>query len=147
MLKQEQHQMLLERLRQRLPHMHALELQSGTDSPDTEDLLYRFWHQSMKVYALQEHTLAIWRELEKSSLPGLGLDPWYLAILDDGTGLSSRPEDNADWLKATRPVVEAYLQSAYLLQLVIRYASTYHEAPGGYYESGWAAILHLYRMR
>ena len=50
-----------------------------------EDGVYRFYHQSYKVFRLQEHTTRIVETLQ-SILPGQPLNPWFLQIVKEGTG-------------------------------------------------------------
>ena len=67
-----------------------------------EDPVYRFYHQSFKVYLLQEETEAIVRTL-KSLAPDRPLSPWFVEIVNAGTGKRFKPEDNAEWMRVTRP--------------------------------------------
>lgn len=141
------HQALLARLRQQQPQLDALHTAIGSGSVVSDDLMYRFWHQSLKVYGLQQATLDIRRQLEQAADPDRGLDPWYETIVTAGTGHRFTLDDNSRWLDATGPIVTAYLHSAHLLRLARDAAERYETAPEGWYEPGWATLLHLYRMR
>jgi hypothetical protein len=59
----------------------------------TRTPFYRFYHQSFKVYGLQDSTRAIVRTLQ-SLAPDRPLNPWFLEIVGSGTGKEFRPEDN-----------------------------------------------------
>ena len=50
-----------------------------------EDPVYRFYHQSFEVFALQETIREIVTELQ-ALLPGRGLNLWFLEIVEAGTG-------------------------------------------------------------
>ena len=58
-----------------------------------EDPVYRFYHQSFKVYSLQQTTEAIVRELQ-DLVPGRPLNPWFAQIVAEGTGHMFTPADN-----------------------------------------------------
>jgi len=110
-----------------------------------EDPVYRFYHQSFKVYALQETTTRIVAALE-GLRPGEPLHPWFTQIVREGTGRAFTPEDNARWPDATKPVVEAFFHARYFLEMAVRYAGRFDTAPQ-LLPSGWAALLELYGLR
>ena len=110
-----------------------------------EDPVYRFYHQSFKVYALQETTTRIVEALE-GLRPGHPLHPWFTQIVRAGTGRTFAPDDNARWPEATRPVVEAFFHARYFLDMAVRYANRFESAPR-MLPSGWAALLELYGLR
>src|SRR6266436_5022600 len=72
-----------------------------------EDSVYRFYHQSFKVFFLQETTKEIVKHLQAMA-PNLPLNPWFLDIIQQGTGKEFKMEDNANWLVVTRPILEAF---------------------------------------
>jgi hypothetical protein len=110
-----------------------------------EDPIYRFYHQSFKVYALQGQTSRIVAALE-SLRPGHPLDEGFRRIVADGTGRTFAPEHNRRWLEATRPVVEAFFHARYFLEMTVRYGRRL-DAPPRVLPSGWAALLELYGLR
>ena len=110
-----------------------------------EDPVYRFYHQSFKVYALQATTTRIVMALE-GLRPGHPLHPWFAQIVRAGTGREFTPDDNARWSDATRPVVEAFFHARYFLEMAVRYAGRFEAAPR-VLPSGWAALLELYGLR
>jgi len=109
-----------------------------------EDQIYRFYHQSFKVYVLQDQTRTIVRTLQ-SLAPDRPLNPWFVEIVDAGTGKRFEPEDNAEWTRVTRPIVEAFFHARFFLEMTIRYADL--EAPPNPLPSGYAALLRLYGLR
>jgi len=109
-----------------------------------EDPIYRFYHQSFKVYALQEQTQALVRLLA-SLAPDRPLNAWFLQIVQEGTGKQFMPADNADWPRVTRPIVEAFFHARFFLEMAVRYA---HVAePPRVLPSGYAALLYLFGLR
>lgn len=136
---------LLTRIKKRLPLLEEL-LVSADDDWVHEDLVYRFWHQSLKVYALQEMTLRIVVLLEEVAPPGRTLHPWFVEIVRDGTGKTFVMAHNDDWTTHTRPILEAFFHARFMLAMLVRYGRELEEAPR-LLPSGWAAVLELYGMR
>lgn len=119
-------------------------LESASSHWGFEDPIYRFYHQSFKVYALQQQTEAIVRELE-ALLPGTRLDPWFAAIVSRGTGKTFDPSHNRNWTEVTGPMLEAFFHARFFLEMAVRYAHL--DAPPDPLPSGYAALLCLYRLR
>jgi hypothetical protein len=109
-----------------------------------EDPVYRFYHQSMKVYGVQRATTDIVAALQ-SLMPDLPLNRWFQQIIEEGTGQQFQLEHNQDWLSHTRPIVEAFFHARFMLEMALRYADL-PEAPTSL-PSGWAALLYLYDIR
>jgi hypothetical protein len=107
--------------------------------------IYRFYHQSFKVYALQELTLEIVAAL-RSLAPDRPLNEWFMRIIAEGTEKTFSVEDNARWLEATRPIVEAFFHSCYFLETAVN-SSRDLSAPPALLPDDWAAILYLYNWR
>lgn len=134
---------LLANLRPRTAELDAL-LESCSDHWGFEDPVYRFYHQSFKLYALQEKTREIVSVLEEL-VPDRSLNRWFLQIVEEGTGKRFEPEHNADWIRVTRPILEAFFHARYFLEMAVRYA--YLEEPPSSLPSGYAALLELYGLR
>ena len=109
-----------------------------------EDPVYRYYHQSFKVYSLQEQTKAIVDLLRKLS-PRSELNSWFLEIVAAGTGKEFRFEDNEVWTSTTRPILEAFFHARFFLEMASRYGSL--EKPPQLLPSGYAALLYLYGLR
>jgi hypothetical protein len=110
-----------------------------------EDPIYRFYHQSFKVYALQERTQQIVEKLQALA-PGLPLNKWFLEIVRQGTGKEFTMEDNENWTATTRPMVEAFFHARFFLEMICKYGKKLAEPPLTM-PSGWAAVLYLYNLR
>lgn len=87
---------LLENIKNRLPELDAL-LEKYSRKWRYDDSVYRFYHQSNKVFGLQNGTLEI-AEALRALLPARELNTYFRAILDEGTGKTFSLEDNARWL-------------------------------------------------
>lgn len=72
-----------------------------SDHRGYEDPVYRFYHQSFKVYALQDTTQAIVAELQ-NLVPGRSLNRWFTRIVAEGTGHVFTTADNERWPAAQR---------------------------------------------
>jgi hypothetical protein len=135
---------LLERLKAEGGALRQL-LRECTDHWGYEDPVYRFYHQSFKVYALQGRTTRIVAALE-SLRPGHPLDAGFLKIVAEGTGRTFAPEHNRRWLEVTRPILEAFFHARYFLEMSVRYGGKL-DAPPRVLPSGWAALLELFGLR
>lgn len=142
----EAHQALLDNIRQRLGTLERLLSEVDTVVGDGEDLYYRFWHQSLKMFALQQLTETIFTALQDLTPSGAALHPWYVDMVSQGTGRTFSLADNDRWLEVARPIVDAYLHSSTLLRLVVHYGRELNTLPQ-LLPSGWATLLHLYSVR
>lgn len=139
------HEELLNAVKANLPKLTEL-LEKCDSSWGGEDYVYRFWHYSFKVYYLQDYTTAIVRELESLCPVDGKMNPWFVEIVEQGTGKTFDISHNKGWLKHTRPLVEAYFHAHYMLTMVVKYGNELDKAPG-VLPSGWAAVLELYQIR
>lgn len=135
---------LLLNLKDRLPELEKL-LAGVSDHWGYEDRVYRFYHQSFKVYEVQLVTISITRML-KSLLPGVPLNRTYNDIVRDGTGEVFRPEHNEKFSEITRPMIEAFLHARFFLEMAVRYGKVLEQEPSPL-PSGWAALLYLWNLR
>ena len=110
-----------------------------------EDKFYRFYHQSCKLYGLQRDTLEIVEAL-RSLWPQKQLHPWFEQIICEGTGHEFAIENNRDWLRRGRPILEAFFHARTMLELAVKYGRELEHAPRTM-PSGWAALLELYSAR
>jgi len=133
-----------ERLRTELPSLEEL-LARSNDHWGYEDPIYRFYHQSYKVYDLQRQTLEIVKKLQELA-PHLALNEWFMHIVREGTGKTFTVEDNRNWLAVTRPILEAFFHARFFLEMAVKYAKEL-KAPPRLMPSGWAALLYLYNLR
>ncbi len=137
-------QQLFANLRASLPKLEKL-LRDCQSHWGYEDGIYRFYHHSFKVYALQETTSAIVAAL-RALAPERNINEAFLAIVRDGTGKTFEREHNRRWLEVTRPIVEAFCHAQYFLEMAVRYGKQLKEPPRQL-PSGWAAFLYFYNLR
>ncbi len=110
-----------------------------------EDAIYRFYHQSFKVFQLQESTVRIVAQLQ-SLAPERKLNGWFLQIVAEGTGKQFTLADNRRWLEATRPLLEAFFHARFFLEMAVKSGRELADPPN-MLPSGWAALLYLYGLR
>jgi hypothetical protein len=137
-------QQLFANLRASLPTLESL-LRGCQSHWGYEDPVYRFYHHSFTVYALQETTSTIVAALQ-SLAPERSLNESFMAIVREGTGKTFMPEHNARWAEVTRPIIEAFFHARYFLEMAVRYG-TQLQHPPRLLPSGWAAFLYLYNLR
>ncbi len=77
-------QQLFKNLQAALPELEEL-LQHCSSHWEYEDPVYRFYHQSFKVYYLQDMTLKIVSALQ-ALCPDAPLNKWFMLIVEEGTG-------------------------------------------------------------
>jgi hypothetical protein len=143
-IKQTQSELLLHNIKANLAeierlykHFTALE----------EDYIYRFYHQSFKVFGAIEGIKTAKFLFEKIAPAETKINDWYSQIADEAIGKSFDWEKtNADWLNETRPILEAFWHSKYFLEQMISCANDLDESPQ-ILPSGWAAVLYLYNLR
>ena len=135
---------LLRNIKAQMPDLRAL-LKECDGHWGSEDLVYRFYHQSFKVYSMQHLTEQIVTAL-KGLVPDHLLDGWFMTIVEEGTGRTFERSHNKDWPVHTRPMLEAYWHARYMLGMVVRYGEQL-ETPLQELPSGWAAVLCLYGLR
>ena len=111
----------------------------------SEDLVYRFYHQSFKVFAIQSLTTTIVGALQ-ALLPEAAFDERFATIVSEGTGKQFSYEMNARWDATTRPLLEAFFHANYFLRMTIKYGHELNEPPE-MLPSGWAALLCLFNLR
>lgn len=158
---------LLGNVKRALPGLGKL-LEEINDHWIYEDMVYRLFHQSFKVFCLQDYTLEIVEALKKLT-PNPDSDrnrpkfyyyftkeeqpkdppvlhPWFMEIIKSGTGKTFSMDDNENWLPVTRPIVEAFFHAKYFLEMAVKYGKELDVAPRAL-PSGWAAFLYLYDLR
>lgn len=116
-----------------------------------EDRIYRFYHQSFKVFHIQDLTQGILTALRGLNPAGdkAVLDDYFEGIMKAGLGRAFRDSDNRNWAERTRPLLEAYFHAHYFLEMVVKYGSEFRtlKAPPNLLPSGWASVLTLYGIR
>lgn len=115
-----------------------------------EDGVYRYYHQSFKVFGLQSlvrAALALLSELTPAEEP---LYHRFTAICREALAHEWRWNEmqavNANWQERARPVLEAFWHCGYFLRQLARYGRELEAAPE-MLPDGWAAVLELYGQR
>lgn len=135
---------LFRRIQRALPRLETL-LAHYSSHWGFEDPIYRLYHQSWKVYGLQDATLKIVAELQALA-PGRPLDAWFAAIVERGTPMQPwKREDNERWVEVATPMVEAFFHARFFLEMAVRYGKELKE-PIQPMPSGWAALLSLFSL-
>lgn len=140
----DEHQALLVRIKDRSERLREV-LTNVNDQWVGEDLIYRFWHQSFKVFMLQQATLQMVAEFEALVGPR-PLHPWFCRIVERGTGKEFSLDDNDRWLESVEPIVSAFFHARFFLEMLVKYSRELGVAPA-ILPSGWAAVLELYQIR
>jgi hypothetical protein len=135
---------LLAAIKDALPRLEQM-WQQANSHWGYEDPVYRFYHQSFKVFGLQAQTAEIVSALQALA-PHIPLNPWFTQIVDEGAAEQFSMEVNQRWVKATRPILEAFFHTRYFLEMVCKYGTELEEPPESL-PSGWAAVLYLYGLR
>lgn len=110
---QDQTEKLLSRIKANLPEIESLyKVFTGCE----EDYVYRFYHQSFKVFGAIEEIKKAGDLFEKIAPDGISLNEWYSRIADEAIGKSFDWEKtNPNWLDETRPILEAFWHSKIFL--------------------------------
>jgi hypothetical protein len=137
---------LLSRIKGHMPELEEV-LADIADQWGEEDGIYRFYHQSYKVF---EHLQWIIRKgfalIEQIGAGIDTLDPWYCQIVQEGTAHKFTRAANDNWLVETRPILEAFWHTKYFLSMLAKYGAQL-ETITMPIPSGWAAVLCLFRLR
>ena len=134
---------LFSKLKRALPQLEAL-LAECNSQWLYEDMVYRFYTKSFKVYYLQDATSRIGQALHQ--LSPRPLNEWFMQIVNEGMGKRFDEPHNEKWPEVTRPILEAFFHARYFLEVAVRYGREL-EFPPRLMPSGWAAYLHLYDLR
>lgn len=108
---------LLRAVQEALPSLESL-LDEVNGEWQYEDGIYRFYHQSWKVYYLQSWTERIVEAL-RALAPHRPLHEWFQEIVAQGTGRSFETDRHIDWPQATRPILEAFFHARYFLEMAV----------------------------
>jgi len=135
---------LLASIKEALPELEPL-LENASSHWGYEDAIYRYYHQSFKVYRVQDTTLEIVEAL-RALAPHRELNEWFMHIVADGTGKEWESSHNADWERMTRPMLEAFFHARYFLEMAVKHGREL-ERPPAMMPSGWAGVLCLYGLR
>ena len=137
---------LLANIQGRLPELAEF-LKEMNSHWNYEDKVYRFYHQSFKVYYLQDETKRIVEVLRSIAPKKTTFCPEFEEIIEQGAnGKEFKMEQNRQWTAHTRPFLEAFFHAKFFLEMAVKYGKELKEAPQ-VLPSGWAALLCLYGIR
>lgn len=137
---------LLARIQAKLPELEEL-LKEISSHWVYEDRIYRFYHQSFKVYDIQDHTKRIVEALRSLAPCGASVNPWFEEIYHAGaSGKRFDDAHNEHWTTHTRVFLEAFFHVKFFLEMAVKYGKELQEAPANL-PSGWAALLYFYNIR
>src|ERR1700689_4959649 len=80
-----------------------------------EDRIYRYYHQSFKVFDLQNATRTMADALAAISPEGRPFRRFFDEILQQGTGREFSRTDNQHWLERAAPIVQAFFHARYFM--------------------------------
>lgn len=109
------------------------------------DRFYRFYYQSFKVFHIQVLTKSFY-DLIVDLSRGEPLNPWFVEIVEDGLGKQFELGHNEDWLKYTRPLLEAYFHARMAVDQMLWCADNM-EGAEAMLPSPWAAVLAIFKQR
>jgi hypothetical protein len=137
---------LLARIKAHLPGLDEW-MEDARDEWGVENAVYRFYHQSNKVFGYQsdiESGDKIIRSIGGESDPPTY---WYRQIVAAGTGRQMGETTNQNWFEETHAIVAALLHVAHLIALLARYGHEYDSVPENPIPVGWATLLELFELR
>lgn len=135
---------LLRRIKARHKELSNLYAQVSGESV-YEEALHRFYHQSFKVYRVQDVTLRIVEALRSLGPEGFQFHPFFLEIVNAGQRKRFTLDCNARWVAEAAPIVTAFLHARAFLEFAVTYGHTLDEAPQPM-PYGWAALTELYQL-
>jgi len=139
-------EILLKNIKENMEELEKL-LNSMSDEWNYEDMVYRFYHTSFKVYHVQWNTHEIVNALRKLVPEDTELNPYFQRIFEDGAKKEKfEMSHNSSWLEHTRPMLEAFFHAKYFLEMAVKYGKKYDEVPQ-VLDSGLAGLLYLFNLR
>jgi hypothetical protein len=113
---------------------------------ESEDLIYRFYHHSFKVYWIQSLTVKMVDAL-KSLAPKGWQDFNYTfdVILKEGSDIKWESKHNLKW-EQPRKILEAFFHARYFLEMAIKSGKEMDDLQD-YLPSYWAGLLYFYNLR
>ena len=115
-----------------------------------EDMFYRYYHHSYKVYDLQSITkrmIKLFQNIGECSF--YELDDLFREIIAQGIEKEFKQSANMRWSYETRPILEAFFHAQHIMNMMIKYGlpKNPEEEQPGLIAQGWGTVLHLYNIR
>ncbi len=112
-----------------------------------EDYVYRFYHQSFKVFGAVVQIKQAKELFERLAPDSFPLNEWFCSMVEAAIGKEfDSAKTNQIWLAETRPILEAFWHSKYFLEQMLVAADELEISPQ-LLPSGWAVVLYLYNLR
>lgn len=128
-------------------NIDVVESLAGSFRKSEPEFIYRFYHQSFKVYGykhLIKYSVDFYEKISPESRP---LNAWFKSIVDDGLAREFDSDaTNQNWLQEVQPLLEAFWHSKYFSEQMLSVALTLDTAPE-ILPFDWAAVLYLYDLR
>ncbi|MEO7660467.1 MAG: hypothetical protein ABIV48_12710 [Pyrinomonadaceae bacterium] len=111
------------------------------------ELVYRFYHQSFKVFWFMKRVESAKSLFTEFAPDGKTLNPWFFQIVDGAINAEFNDEiTNKNWLAETRPILEALWHCKFFVEQMLSAADTLDKTPMTL-PYNWAAVLYLYNLR
>lgn len=110
------------------------------------EFIYRFYHQSFKVFGYKELIRYTVQFLEKLAPESSSLNDWYRGIIDLGLDKDFNDSTNDNWLNETQPLLEAFWHTKFFVKQMKSSVERLETAPETL-PYDWAAVLYLYDLR
>ena len=110
------------------------------------EFIYRFYHQSFKVFGYKELIRYTVQFLEKLAPESSNLNVWYQGIIDLGLAKDFTDSTNDNWLSETQPLVEAFWHTKFFVTQMKSSAVSLEPLQKFCLTFG-AAVLYLYGLR
>jgi len=143
----ELHDTFLKKVKENLPELEET-LKRVSDHWHYEDLIYRFYHYSFKVFYIQSETEKMLEVLKKlKPNEKCEFNDFFKQIVIEGVCKRFNSDTtNKHWLKETKPMLEAFFHCKYFIEMAVKYGKELEKAPECM-PSGWAGLLYLYNLR
>ena len=80
-------------------------------------------------------------------MPNYELNKMFLNIVDLGVSKVFDRSVNENWTAETNPIVYAFYQSKYMLDMIIKHGIDHKLNEYGFLSPGWGSVLYLYNIR
>lgn len=113
-----------------------------------DEMLYRFYYGSFKVYLAQGYTADAVEALKLIKPGGVEWSPYFEEIIKQGAaGTAWEQEHNQNWSFHTRPFVEAFLHAKYFLEMAVQAGTEDYEEFPQILPYSLASLLCLFSLR
>jgi hypothetical protein len=114
-----------------------------------EGLIYRFYHNSFKVYDLHqtiENIINLLKKIDPKTEPTFC--ELFKALIGEASSVGSwKIDHNQRWKETAGKIVEAFFHAKYMLEMAVNCAKLYQEKPGECIDQKWGSLLELYNIR